>query len=134
MSGTVKLTHTPFSAHTGDPVMLTDAHVQEPVIVINTFSVPAGREDLFLARWKVGVGVMAAQPGFIQGQMFRAMDESAELSFVNIVKWASGEALAQARKNPEWRASVQRMMDEVGVRPHPGLYQAELAVNAGDKP
>lgn len=134
MRENVKLTHTPFSAHRGDAVVLTDAHVQDPVIVINTFSVPAGKEDLFLARWKTGVGIMAAQPGFIQGQMFRALDESADPGFVNVVRWASGDALAQARKNPEWQASVRRMLDETGACPRPMVYETELIVNAGDNP
>jgi heme-degrading monooxygenase HmoA len=134
MSENIKLTHTPFSAHRGDAVMLTDAHVQDPVTVINAFSVPGGKEDLFLARWKVGVGIMAAQPGFIQGRMFRALDKSADPAFVNIVQWASGEALAQARKNPEWHASVRRMLDETGARPQPMIYETELVVNADDKP
>jgi len=134
MSDTVKLTHTPFSEHTGDSVMLSDAHVAKPIIVINAFNVPPGKADLFLERWKVGVGVMAAQQGFIEGQMFRALDDSAEFGFVNIVRWASGEALAEARKNPDWRGSVQRMLDDVGVRPHPMIYERAVVVKAGDKP
>jgi heme-degrading monooxygenase HmoA len=134
MSETTKLTRTPFNTRTGDHVMLTDAHVGDPIVVINAFSVPAGKGDLFMDRWKLGVEVMAAQPGFIQAQMFRAMDESAELSFVNVVRWASGEALAEARKNQDWQDSVRRTLAEAGARPRPMIYKTELVVNAGDHP
>lgn len=130
----VRLVHTPFNDRVEDAVILTDAIMQDQVTVINVFSVPVENRDKFLPRWKIGVGVMAAQPGFIQAQMFRSLDPSAEFGFVTVARWASGAALAEARKNPEWRASVQLLMDNVGAAPKPMIYETALVVSPGEKP
>jgi hypothetical protein len=41
----------------------------------------------------------------------------------------SGKALAEARKNAEWRGAVERMLGdpELHIKPRPGVY--ELAVD-----
>ena len=53
---------------------------------------------------------MASQPGFIRSRMYRSLIEDAELRFVNTAEWDSGKALAKARANPDWHASVQRSL------------------------
>lgn len=136
MSETVRLTRTTVGERAEEAVGLTDAIVTDAVTMINAFTVPAGEAELFLTRWKDNVTVMAAQPGFVQAKMYRALDENADLGFVNVVHWDSGEALAKARTNPAWRAAVQRMMDDDGlhITARPMVYGTALVVGPGDRP
>jgi hypothetical protein len=68
------------------------------------------------------------------GPHVRSLVNDAELRFVNIAEWDSGKALAQARANPEWRASVQQLLDdpELHTTPRPGVYQIAVDVQPGD--
>jgi len=108
--------------------------VSEPVTLINAFSVPLEESDRFLERWKDNARVMAAQPGFIRARMHRSLVGDAELSFVNVAEWSSGHALAQAQSNPNFRASVQRMIDDpdLHVTPRPSVYEVAVDVHPGD--
>lgn len=134
MTNSVPLTHTPITKPDKSDVVLTDALMRDPVTVINSFTVPPENRELFLTRWKVGVAVMAAQPGFIEAKMHRSLDPNAEFGYVTVAQWESGEALAKARKNPDWLASVHRLMDDVGAGPRPMIYETALLVKPGEKP
>ncbi|MFE0377182.1 antibiotic biosynthesis monooxygenase family protein [Streptomyces inhibens] len=135
MDEDVSLTRSLIGDRPDEAVVLTDAMVKEPIYMINCFTVPAGQGDIFLTRWKDNVRAMANQPGFIRSRMFRALDPNAMVSFINFVQWGSGEALHEARKNPEWRAAVQRMFDDENLRvtPRPMVYVPALVVDAGDE-
>lgn len=65
--------------------------------------------------------------------MYRSLVEDVELRFVNVAEWASGKALDEARTNPEFRASVQRLLEDPGlhVTPRPAVYQIAI-VHPGD--
>jgi heme-degrading monooxygenase HmoA len=116
------------------PVHVIDAPVSEPVTMINAFTVPLAESDRFLQRWKDNVRVMARQPGFVRARMYRSLISECELRFINVAEWASGEALAQARKSSEWRAAVQQMLEDpkLHVTPRPGVYQLAVEVQPGD--
>jgi heme-degrading monooxygenase HmoA len=109
-------------------VPIIDAIVNEPVSMINAFTVPPAESDRFLQRWRVNARAMAKQQGFIRARMYRSLINESELRFINVAEWASGKDLAQARKNPEWRAAVERMLDDpdLHITPRPSVY--ELAV------
>ncbi len=136
MTEAVPLTHTSVGERAADAVALTDAIVDDPVTMINAFTVPAGERALFLTRWKDNAAAMARQPGFIQARMYEALEDEALLGFVNIVRWGSGAALAEARKQPEWRAAVQRMMDDddLHITARPMVYRTALVVDPGGEP
>jgi heme-degrading monooxygenase HmoA len=111
-----------------------DAQVDEPVTLINAFTVPSAESDRFLLRWRDNARIMAAQPGFVSARMYRALDDGVELRFVNVAEWDSGKALDRARANPEWRASVRRLIEdpELHVTARPAVYQVEIDVRPGD--
>ncbi|MER5618079.1 MULTISPECIES: antibiotic biosynthesis monooxygenase family protein [unclassified Streptomyces] len=134
MSEEVPLSHSSIGNRPEESVVLTDAMVKDPVFMINCFTVPDGQGEIFMTRWKDNVRAMAKQPGFIRSRMYRALDPGAMVSFINFVQWGSGEALHEARKNAEWRAAVQRMLDDedLQVTPRPMVYVPALVVNAGD--
>jgi heme-degrading monooxygenase HmoA len=106
----------------------------EPVTLINAFTVPPDESERFLDRWKGNARIMAGQPGFVRARMYRSLAGDAELRFVNVAEWASGKALDQARANPEFRASVQRLLDDpdLHVVPRPAVYEVAVDVRPGD--
>lgn len=116
------------------PVRIVPAGTSEPVTLINAFTVPIEESDRFLLRWKDNARIMAQQPGLIRARMFRSLVDDVELRFVNVADWNSGEALDQARANPEWRASMQRVLDdpELHITARPVVYQAAVEVHPSD--
>ena len=113
---------------------ITDALVSEPVSMINAFSMPLEESDRFLDRWKDNARAMAKQPGFMRARMYRSLISESELRFINIAEWESGNALARARRNPEWHAAVQRMHGdpELHIKPRPGVYELAVEVHTDD--
>jgi heme-degrading monooxygenase HmoA len=116
------------------PVTLTDALVSEPVTLINAFTVPPDESERFLHRWKDNARIMADQPGFIRARMYRSLVDDVELRFINVAEWDSGKALDEARANPEWHASMHRVLDDpdLHVTPRPVVYQVAIDVHPGD--
>jgi heme-degrading monooxygenase HmoA len=112
----------------------SEARVSEPVTLINAFTVPPEESERFLQRWKDNARIMARQPGFIRARMHRSLSDDVELRFVNVAEWESGKALDQALANPEWRASVQRFLDDqdLHVTARPVVYQVAIDVHPGD--
>lgn len=116
------------------PVTGFDAVVREPVTLINAFSVPPEESERFLSRWRDNARIMANRPGFVRARMYRALVDEVELRFVNVAEWESGKALDEARADPEFLASIQRVLDDpdLHVTPRPAVYQVALEVNPGD--
>jgi hypothetical protein len=66
--------------------------------------------------------------------MHRSLVTEAELRFVNAAEWDSGRALAQARADPEWRATVQRMLDDpdLHITARPRVDEVAVDVHPGE--
>jgi heme-degrading monooxygenase HmoA len=83
----------------------------EPVIFINCFEVPTGREDEFFAHWSEVNTYMKQKPGFVSNRLHRAKTPNARIRFINYVLWETEEAWAAAHDDgfralvsrPEWR-------------------------------
>jgi heme-degrading monooxygenase HmoA len=108
--------------------------VGEPVTLINAFTVPPEESERFLERWRDSARVMAGQPGFIRARLHRSLVDDAQLRFVNVADWGSGKALALAQADPEWLATVQRMLDDpdLHIIPRPAVYRVAIEVHPGD--
>ena len=112
--------------------------MNEPVTLINMFTVPSEESERFLDRWKdtaqILTSIMAGQPGFVRARLYRSLTDDAELRFINVSEWDSGNALDAARADPEWRAAVQQLIDdpELHVSARPGVYQLAVDVHPGD--
>ncbi len=117
-----------------NPVGHTLAGVDTPVTLINAFSVPMTQEERFLSRWKDNANLMIGAPGFLRARMFRALSDRAELTYVNVAEWSAGTALDEARRNPEWQASIKRVLDdpELDVVARPMVYEAAIDAAPGD--
>jgi heme-degrading monooxygenase HmoA len=107
----------------------------EPVTLINAFTVPPGESERFLQRWNDNARIMSGQPGFIGARMYCAFSEDAELRFINVAEWRSEKALAEARANPEFQASVGRLMSdpELHVTPRPAVYRVAVEVHPSNE-
>ncbi|MGV9677938.1 antibiotic biosynthesis monooxygenase family protein [Nocardia sp. NPDC003482] len=116
---------------TGHTVAATD----QPVTLINAFSVPMSQQDRFLSRWKDNARLMASAPGFIRARMLQAVSDKAELTFVNVAEWQSGTALDAARTNPEWQQSIRRLIEDpdLDVTARPMVYRTAIDVAPGDE-
>lgn len=111
-----------------------DALIAGPVTLINPFTVPPAETAQFLSHWRQSAGIMAAQPGLVRACLYRALDDAAEVPFVNIAQWDSGIAFDQARANPDFRAEGQRVLDapQLHIAGRPGVYQIALVVHPSD--
>lgn len=111
-----------------------DTSVNDPITLINAFSLPAEESERFVDRWKDNARAMASQPGFVGAKLFTALNPGAELLHINVTEWESGVALDDARRNPEWLASRQRVLDdpELHVTARPEVYTVVLDVKPGD--
>ncbi|GGL47098.1 antibiotic biosynthesis monooxygenase family protein [Nocardia jinanensis] len=116
------------------PVGHTKAATDRPVTLVNAFSVPMTQKNRFLSRWKDNARCMTMAAGFIRARMLQAVNENAELTFINVAEWESGTALDAARTNPEWKQSIQRMNDDpaLDVTALPMVYRTVIDAAPGD--
>ncbi|MHB9073042.1 MAG: antibiotic biosynthesis monooxygenase family protein [Desulfobaccales bacterium] len=92
-----------------------------PVVLINPFEVPRGKEGECLAFWERVAKHMKGQPGFISTRLFRALSPEARFHFINIAEWESAGHFQAAHEGEEFRQLVEPFME---VCPHyPGLYE-----------
>jgi heme-degrading monooxygenase HmoA len=105
----------------------------EPVTLINAFTVPAAESEHFLELWKTRASILSTKPGFVRSRMHRALIDGAELSFINVAEWESGNALAEARSDPEWLASVQEMLKDpqLHIKARPVVYEVAVEIQPG---
>lgn len=66
------------------------------ITFVNCFTVPAGREDEFLAAWTEVNTYMKDKPGYVDHALHRSIDPAAAFRFVNVAHWESADA---------WRAA-----------------------------
>jgi heme-degrading monooxygenase HmoA len=63
---------------------------------INLFTVPVGRDEQFMQLWKRVNVYIAAQPGYRNHRLHRALSDDAAYRYVNYVEWDSAGAWADA--------------------------------------
>jgi heme-degrading monooxygenase HmoA len=106
----------------------------EPVTLVNLFKVPPGSRSNSLSGWKDNARVMMGQPGFIRLRLLRSLVDDADMRYINVAEWASGADLERGYANPEWQASVQRLLKdrELHVTAQPRVYEVALELRPGD--
>ncbi len=87
-----------------------------PVVLINTFVVPADAVDRFLISWGADAVIMKAQPGFISTQLHRGIAGSG--TFLNYAVWQSVAHFRAAFAEPEFRARLADYPETATVSPH----------------
>lgn len=92
----------------------------EHVVLINTFTVPAGKTGEAVEMWKKAREFMREQDGYISTRLHMSLDENARYRLVNIARWESAahfRAAAEALRD----SGVFRPID--GVRGDANLYK-----------
>ncbi|MGW6441494.1 ferritin-like domain-containing protein [Lentzea sp. NPDC055074] len=87
----------------------------EPVVVIKSYTVPAGEAEHFVEVYRENARIMSAQPGFVRSRLHRPLADGPDVRFVHVAEWRSGTELDEAVTDPEWRASVRRLFDDPGL-------------------
>lgn len=87
-----------------------------PVVLVNTFTVPADDADRLLAVWAADAALMKRQPGFISTQLHRGIAGSG--TFLNYAVWESTTHFRAAFANPEFWAQLGAYPDSATVSPH----------------
>jgi heme-degrading monooxygenase HmoA len=76
------------------------------VTLINSFVVPAGREEAFQALWSATSSYFRAQPGYLSLRLHRAISPDAHYRFVNVARWSSLALFRSAHDTDEFRQLV----------------------------
>ncbi len=98
--------------------------IDEAVVLINAFEVPAGEDERFVAGWEFAKEVLRTQPGFIDATLHRSLTPEADFRYVNVAHWTSPAAFRAATNRPEFRALASP------YRFHAGLYEVVAAEGA----
>lgn len=77
-----------------------------PVTLMNSFTVPVGRDEAFKAMWDNTSTYFIAQPGFVSLRLHRALSTAAPHRWVNVATWESEADYRAAHSTPEFRRIV----------------------------
>ncbi|WP_447987374.1 antibiotic biosynthesis monooxygenase family protein [Nitrospira sp. Nam74] len=97
--------------------------MNEPVVLINLFSVPEGKEERFFQWWEKGRETLIKGPGFVTGMLYRSLDAGVKFNFINVAQWESDlYSEAYHRSAP----SMQAELAQLGIEMAPGFYSTFL--------
>ncbi len=93
-----------------------------PVILINPFEVPEGKDDEFLIHWSELADRLRQEPGFTSTRLHKSLDPKAKFRYVNVAEWESREAFERATGkviDQEYRAKNRELIPWS----NPALYE-----------
>jgi heme-degrading monooxygenase HmoA len=73
-----------------------------PVVLINSFEVPEGKDEAFLAEWEAAKAFMERQPGYVATRLHRSLVPHARFRFINVAEWETVESFQTALNHPEF--------------------------------
>src|SRR5437763_16949132 len=76
------------------------------VTLMNSFVVPAGRDDAFKALWDDTSRYFIARPGFVSLRLHRAVSDEATHRWVNVATWETEADYRAAHSTDEFRRVV----------------------------
>lgn len=92
----------------------------EPVILINAFTVPEGKEAQAVAFWEEAAKFMREQPGYLSTALHQTLLPDAKFGLVNVARWESIDAFKQASKALRTESGLKPVE---GLVPNPSLYK-----------
>ena len=93
------------------------------IVFINSFEVPEGRDEAFLALWTQIDSYMCGKPGFRWRRLHRSLDPAARLRYVNVAGWDSAGQFDAAHDGEFARMQAQPEWSEFPAAP--ALYTVE---------
>jgi heme oxygenase (mycobilin-producing) len=91
-----------------------------PVVLINSFEVPAADADPFITAWERVRDYFRTQPGYIDTALHQSVTPDAEFQFVNVARWRTVEDFTAAARSPGFGVAAAGL---AGYRSHPALYR-----------
>lgn len=105
--------------------LITSASITfaETIVLINPFTVPAGKIEESVKFWEKARDFLQDEPGYISTKLHQSIQPDATYQLVNVAEWESGEAFASAtQKMKEYLRSEKIKMAE-GLSYDPVLYR-----------
>ena len=102
------------------------------VTLINSFEIPAGREEEFFNLWSQVNTYMQPKPGYLRHALHRALKPDAPFRFINVAQWESLGHF-QAAHDEGFRALVNQPA-WAAFKHHPFLYEVVHEGPAGAVP
>jgi len=90
-----------------------------PVVGINIYSVPKGKEDQFIEWWYDMRERLIRGKGFVAGHLHRNLDDNAPFNFINVAEWEN-ELYSSLYK--ESATQMKAEVSQFGVEMTPGLF------------
>lgn len=91
----------------------------KPVILINTFTVPAEALDEAISMWEMARDFLKDQPGYLSTKLHQATSLDAKYLLINVAQWEDAEKYKAATKLMRTEVDLPRIK---GVIPGPQLY------------
>lgn len=90
-----------------------------PVVAINLYSVPKGKEEEFLRWWYEIKGTLLEGPGFISGRLHRSLEADVEYNFVNVAEWQNS---LYSQGYEESIRPMKAKLAELGIKATPAMF------------
>ena len=90
-----------------------------PVVGINIYSVPKGKEEEFVRWWVDMRDRLISGTGFVRGKLHRNQDADAPFNFINVAEWEN-ELYSSLYKESATQMKVE--VSQFGVEMTPGLF------------
>ena len=90
----------------------------EPVILINAFVVPEGKETEAVLFWQQAADFMRDQPGYISTALHKSILPDAKFKLINVAHWESVEAFKKASLALRTQSGI---VPVVGMMANPSL-------------
>ncbi len=94
------------------------------VVLINSFEVPAGREEEFRSHWAAAAKVLEQAEGFVSTRLHESLDPSARFRFVNVAEWSTAQHFRAAIQSDAFRS----VSEEMSFAANPSLYHVVEAI------
>lgn len=93
----------------------------ETVVLVNPFTVPAGKLEESVKYWEKARDFLQDEPGYISTKLHQSIQPDATYQLVNIAEWESGEAFAIQRMKKYLRSEKIKMVE--GLKYDPALFR-----------
>ena len=92
-----------------------------PVVLINVFSVPKGKEEALFTWWDQVKENITKEPGFISGKLHRSITNDSRFQFINVAQWESEDLYWKAYEKSV--GPMKAKLAELQCEMTPALYQ-----------
>jgi len=103
----------------------------DTITLVNVFELEPDRMDSFLDAWRARAAFMRAEPGFRSLRVLSALSAGARFQAIVEMEWDSVETLSDVTGQDRYYESARRVVEDIGVLAHPGVYRLAWQSRAG---